>query len=93
MLNWLKSLFKKHKSEHKGRKAVPPSELPLTEIEEKVRSHLRAHRPCSAQELKKICGTYNVGSVIRQLRRKGYVIETQQHSHKTTYLIRNRKCH
>ena len=87
MFNWLRNLFKP--SLCKKSYNLPP----MSPLERRVYVYLRNNRPADSTKLHEIVGTHNLGSVIHQLRKKGFVIEVSNHHTKTTYLLRNRKCH
>ena len=88
MFNWLNNLLGLRKRPCKSY-ALPH----MSKLERRVYTFLRTHRPAKTEELHKALGSHNLGSVINQLRLKGFVIEVEKHKKNTTYLLRNRKCH
>ena len=86
MFNWLKNLFK-------PKCCAKNYSLPaMSDLERNVYVYMRHNKPAKSCDLAKITKGHNLGSVIRQLRRKGFPIDTAKHGVHTTYTLRNRKC-
>ena len=86
MFNWLRKLFGLNVC--KKSYDLPP----MSVLERRVYVHLRHNRPSKSSDLHKITKGHQLGSVIAQLRKKGFVIDMQNHKTNSTYLLRNRKC-
>ena len=89
MFKWLNKLLGLRKRQCKKYPPLPAMSI----LERRVYTYLRTHRPANTIDLHKALGHHNLGSVIKQLRLKGFVIEVSKHKKNTTYLLRNRKCH
>ena len=88
MFNWLNKLLGLRQKQ-----CVKNPFPKLSPLERRVYTFLRVNKNANTEDLHKALGPHNLGSVIKQLRLKGIVIEVSKHKKNTTYLLRNRKCH
>ena len=87
MFDWLNNLFGLRPRQF-SRNPFPK----LSRLERRVYTFLRVNKHANTKDLHAALGPHNLGSVIKQLRLKGIVIEVSKHKENTTYLLRNRKC-